>query len=211
MAAAGPEVAGAVSGPVELLERSLAWVRPVLAAVPGHPGATPTPCAGWDLTALLTHLVDGFTAFTEAASGWVRPPPPASTPAGSTADVPAVGAAAVPADPGLLARRLLDLGCTVLGSWTSTNASTCRIGPARLPASALLEVAALEISVHGWDLAQVCAPDRHLPAELAAALLPVAVHYVTPGDRPGRFAPVVEVARRDPAALLLAHLGRRPA
>ena len=77
-----------------------------------------------------------------------------------------------------------------------------------MPADALLEAAALEIAVHGWDLSRVTAPSRKLPAVLAAALLPVALRRVGPGDRPTWFGPIVHGSRRDPAAILLNHLGR---
>lgn len=180
--------------PLELMERALAWIRPALLAVPGHDPATATPCRSWDLADLLAHLLDGFTAFAEAATGRVQPP----------------GADAGPRDPAVLAGRLLDLSGVLLGGWTSTGARDCRLDDRLLPAETVLQLAGLEIAVHGWDLAQVTGPERRLPAELAAALLPVAYRRVGAADRQGRFAPPVEPAGRDPSSLLLAHLGRRP-
>ncbi len=190
----GPGLAPTLARPLELVERSLAWTLPALAAVPGHSGAEPTPCAQWDLTALLVHMVDGFTAFVEGSARWLMPAEPGT----------------LPPDAGLLSRRLLDLGCAILSGWTTADGRDCRLGLLNLPAGTLLEVAALEIAVHGWDVSRVCAPDRQMPPALAAALFPVALRHVAPSDRPVRFGPVVESARRDPAALLLAHLGRRP-
>jgi uncharacterized protein (TIGR03086 family) len=191
MSAASAAPAAIADRPMELMERSIAYARGVLRTVPGHAPQEPTPCRDWDLADLLSHLVDGLTAFAQAAAGVV----------------PAEPRTALPRDPALLAGHLLDLGCGVLGGWLE-NDDECLLGLLPLPADVLLEAAALEIAVHGWDVAQVCAPHRDLPPALAAALLPAALRHVSPADRPHRFDAVRPVARRDPAALLLAHCGR---
>ncbi|MFN8194105.1 MAG: maleylpyruvate isomerase family mycothiol-dependent enzyme [Nocardioidaceae bacterium] len=191
----GAEPAGSsatLDRPLELLERALAFTRPVLVRVAGHDAGEPTPCAPWDLGDLLSHMVDGFTAFLQGAAGLVSP----------------YDAPALPRDPALLAGHLRDLGCGVLGDWATTSRRETLLGLVPLPTDRLLEVAALEIAVHGWDLSRVCASDHVLPPELAAGLLPLAVRRVGPLDRPGRFGPVLEPVRRDPASLLLAQLGR---
>lgn len=177
--------------PLELMERSIGYARGVLRTVPGHAPQEPTPCRDWDLADLLAHMVDGLTAFVQAAAGVV----------------PAEPRTGLPRDPALLAGHLLDLGCGVLGGWVESD-DGCLLGSLPLPAEVLLEAAALEIAVHGWDVAQVCAPHRVLPPTLAAALLPAALRHVSPADRPARFGAVRPVVRRDPAALLLAHCGR---
>lgn len=192
MHAAEPAGSPTLTRPLEVLERALAYAGPVLARVPGHAASEATPCAAWDLGDLLTHMVDGFTAFLQGAAGLV---PPYRSPM-------------LPRDPALLAGHLCDLGCGLLGDWTSTNRRECLLGPMPLPAEAVLEVAALEVAVHAWDLSRVCAPELDLPSELAAALLPVACRHVADEDRPARFGPVVEGLRRDPLSLLLGRLGR---
>lgn len=165
----------------------------MLARVPGHSAVDVTPCAAWDLGDLIVHMVAGFTAFLQAAAGIVAPH-----------DAPSL-----PRDPTLLAWHLRDLGCSLLGEWAGEGRRRdCLLGLMPLPSSLLLEVAALEVAVHEWDLSRVCAPDHALPAELAAALLPVACRHVGPADRPGRFGPVVERSGCNPASLLLGHLGR---
>ena len=103
MTAASAAHAAPAERPLELVERSLAYARGVLVAVPGHPADLATPCADWDLGDLLAHMVDGFTAFVQAAAGVVSPEPPAG----------------LPREPALLAGHLLDLGCGVLGEWAS--------------------------------------------------------------------------------------------
>ena len=52
---------------------------------------------------------------------------------------------------------------------------------------------ALEITVHGWDIAVACGSHRPVPPGLAAVLLPIAPLFITPGTRAGLFADPVPV------------------
>src|SRR3546814_6019648 len=97
-----------------------------------------TPCADWDLAALLAHMSDGLDAFTEASRGHIDITP---APRGDTT----LG-------------QLREKACTLLGAWTSPAAISARLGALVLDSGLLLRVGALEITVHGWDVGQ--APDR---------------------------------------------------
>jgi hypothetical protein len=78
-----------------------------------------------------------------------------------------------------------------------------------MTAPLLVATAALEITVHGWDVARALDLDHPVPPELAEALLPVAVLVVDPADRGVRFAPALRApAYAASAERLLAHLGR---
>ncbi|MFE7276387.1 hypothetical protein [Streptomyces sp. NPDC057623] len=69
---------------------------------------------------------------------------------------------------------------------------------------------AVEIAVHGWDVAQAGGRPRTIPVALAADLLAVGRRVVAEEDRGVRFAAPVEVPARARAdVLLLAFLGRR--
>ena len=179
---------------LELLDRSLGWTRSVLADVRDDLAGAPTPCTGWTLLDLLRHMVDSLSALAEAATG-------------------SVALAATPVDrsagPEALARSLGDLGCAVLGGWVHASASPVDLGAGPLRRAVLTEVGALEVAVHGWDLARSVGSAAVLPPVLAAGLLPIAARRVGPADRPGTFGPVVEPSGSDPVTLLLAHLGRR--
>lgn len=71
-------------------------------------------------------------------------------------------------------------------------------------------VGALEITVHGWDVAWACGMDRPIPAPLAGELLVLAAEVVAAEDRPGRFAaPVEPGVDAAPGERLVAFLGRR--
>jgi len=179
---------------LELLERALGWTRVALLDVRDDLAGAATPCADWTLLDLLHHMVDSLSALAEGATG-------------------SVGLAATPVDraagPEALARSLSALCCAVLGGWLRAGARPVVLGTEPLARTVLTEVGALEVAVHGWDVARSCGSAASLPPMLAAALLPIAARRVGPGDRPGSFGPVVEPAGSDPVDLLLAHLGRR--
>lgn len=175
---------------VELLDRSLAYTRVALAQVTPTSLARPTPCTRWDLASLLAHMDDALDAFLEAAGGSVAvervlPQPP----------VPVVGA-------------LRDKACTLLGVWSAAGEAgrgSIDVGGVPVDAALVMGAAALEITVHGWDVAAALGLDHPVPAALAEALLPVA-HDVAPL---GHFAaPLPSDPDADPGSRLLAVVGR---
>ncbi len=181
----------ASTSPVELLARSIGWTRSALEVAASTDPQTPTPCRDWDLDQLLGHMSDGLDAFTEASRGMV--------------DV----------TPRILARDpvadLCTKACALLEAWTSSSADSVQVHDLDLSADVLLHAAAVEITVHGWDVARACGLDEPLPADLAAALIPAAMLLVARADRSGRFDPPLPGKYDDPADVLLSHLGRSPA
>jgi hypothetical protein len=102
-----------------------------------------------------------------------------------------------------------------VGNWAAWEATgpglpaQVGLGEARLARETLGAVGALEIALHGWDVAQACGVDRPIPPGLALDLWPVAVEHIAEEDRPHRFGPVVAVPERvGPATRLLAYAGR---
>jgi len=180
---------GALAGAVELLERSLGYTRVMLADVGPHNLTAPTPCAGWDLRRLLAHMDDALDAFTEAAAGRVE-------------------IAAVPPAQDRV-ESLRDKACALLGAWTEARPASVVVGEAELDAPVLVATAALEIAVHGWDVAQATGRGTPIPADLALSLLAVAEQIVAPTDRGVRFAAPGPVSTSTvPSDILLAYLGR---
>jgi uncharacterized protein (TIGR03086 family) len=179
---------------LELLERALSWTRLVLVDVRDDLARAPTPCTGWNLLDLLRHMVDSMSALAEGATGSVAL---TTTPVDRSAG------------PEALAETLRDLGCALLGAWVHAGADPVALGARPLGRGVVTEVGALEVAVHGWDVARSCRSTADLPPMLAAGLLPVAARRIGPGDRPGSFGPMLEPAGSDPVSLLLAHLGRR--
>ena len=180
---------GALEGAVELLERSLGYTRVVLADVRPDNLDAATPCSGWDLRRLLAHMDDALDAFTEAAAGHVEVAP--VRPTDQRVD------------------SLRDKACALLGAWTEARPASVDIGNRVVEAPVLVATAALEITVHGWDVAQATGRRTPIPADLARGLLPVAEQVIGPPDRRGRFAaPRVDNTSTIPSDILLAFVGR---
>ncbi|MCW2844153.1 MAG: hypothetical protein JWN22_2069, partial [Nocardioides sp.] len=174
---------------VELLDRSLGYTRVVLADVTDHQLDHPTPCAGWSLKDLLRHMEDALDAFTEAAGGVVEVPGPGPATTGGGA--------------------LQEKACALLGAWSRAEPTAVAVGDLELASPVLVAAAALEITVHGWDVGQATGHGGRIPEDLARDLLPVAGRLVDPADRGVRFARPRPTAAEAPYdARLLAFLGR---
>jgi uncharacterized protein (TIGR03086 family) len=187
-------VSAALEGAVELLDRSLAYTRVMLADVRPDILDRPTPCAGWTLAHLLAHMEDALDAFTEAAAGRVEvdPVPETST----------------------RAEALREKACALLGAWTAARPTSelVEIGDLGLDAPLLVATAALEITVHGWDVGQATGRRTRIPDDLARGLLTVAQHVIDPVDRGPRFAsPRPTRPEASPDVRLLSWTGRAPA
>lgn len=189
----------ALTGAVELLDRSLGYTRVVLAGVRDHHLDLPTPCQGWLLRDLLDHMDDSLDAFLEAALGHID----------LDTDHPA------PAE--VRVERLQAKACLLLGAWARPDpVAGVAIGGADLAGDVLVTMASLEITVHGWDVARAIGVPTPVPAALATELHKVARLVVGTVDRGRRFAPPVldgvEVEGRGASdgEALLRWLGRRP-
>ena len=193
-ASSGPPEPSRPAGP-ELLERAVAYARTSLQLVAHADLTAPTPCARWDLLALLRHMNDALAAFTEAAAvGYVDLVPVRGT------------------DPGAeLVDRLKGRACALLAAWAHHPGTTpVAVAERPLRSDLLAAAGALEIAVHGWDVARACGVHRPLPPPLALELLDLVPLFVRDGDRPHRFADPVDVPpHASPGTRLLAALGRR--
>ena len=189
-----------VEAGTELLERAVSYTRASLSVVTADDLERSTPCREWRLVELLRHMDDSLQALHEAgATGQVRLPPDLE---------PAVG------ESGLrVVESLRRRACALLGAWSLRHAEEqVVVSGGVLPASLVALTGALEIAVHGWDVARACGVDRPLPDELARALLAVAPSLISAEDRGQRFAPAVPVAAGASASSrLLAHTGRQTA
>ena len=178
----------ALASAVELLERSLGYTRVTLVGVTEARLWAPTPCRDWTLRDLLAHMDDSLDAFTEAAGGSV-----------ALTRGPAAHRAAV----------LQQKACALLGLWSGQGPPGVRVGGVDLATDLLVATAALEIAVHGWDVAQATGARTPIPDELARHLLPVAHRVVSDTDRGIRFAEALPDPVEAPADVRLrAFLGR---
>ena len=176
---------------IELLDRALGYTRGVLADLDDDAPALSrrTPCRGWDLGELLAHMEDALDAFAEGAGGAVSLEP----------RIPVIART----------EALRQKACALLGAWSSGRPERVTIGDQVAPTSVVAAAAALEITVHGWDVAQSTGRATPIPEDLAASLLSVADALVSPLDRGPLFAPVLDVPDDSSAEVhLLAFLGR---
>jgi uncharacterized protein (TIGR03086 family) len=182
---------------VGLLERAVDYALGSLDAVSADDLGRPTPCAEWDLRALLDHLNDSLLALHEAAAlGQVYPD------IGDYAAGPSVDPVAV----------LRDRATRLVGAWTPpAPRREVAFGDLSLTTAIVTTTGALEVAVHGWDVARACDTDRTIPAGLADDILDVVPVLVAADDRPDRFAAAVEPPFGAAAGdRLVAFLGRHP-
>jgi uncharacterized protein (TIGR03086 family) len=189
---------------VELLERAMGYTLGCLQLVTPEAMSRPTPCVAWDLRALLRHMSESLLTLHEAiARGQV-----VLDPAEERAE-PVDGRADLVDDP---VSALRDLGCRMIGSWTRAGPpDRIEVADRVLPAPLVAATGAVEVAVHGWDVARACGRDRPVPPALAAELLGLCRVLVHEADRPGRFArPVPVSASAPPSDRLIAFTGRLP-
>jgi uncharacterized protein (TIGR03086 family) len=126
----------------------------------------------------------------------------------ATGEVPLT---AGPVGPDVVA-SLRQTGCSLLGRWSALRGDqSISVGGRTLPASVVAVTGALEVAVHGWDVARACGVRAPLPPGLADELLRHARWLIAAEDRGVRFGwPVATPAGCPPGDRLLALTGRQP-
>jgi uncharacterized protein (TIGR03086 family) len=182
-----------VADGVGLLERAIGYALGAVHAVEPAELTLPTPCRGWNLRMLLRHVSESFAALQEAVDGRVALGPDGRPRTDDPASDFRVGAV------------------RLLGSWTHVpdDDRMILVGGCEVATSVVTAAGALEVAVHGWDIVTARGRHRPIPEALAIELLPVSRQLVT--ERAGLFDPPVPMDESvDPAARLLAYLGRTP-
>jgi len=176
-----------------LLERAVAYALGNVAVVTPDLLARPTPCRAWDLRMLLWHSCESLAALGEGfADGFVA--------------LAAAHDNALRTGP---AEVFTARACLLLHTWSRVTRPDILVAGRRLTVSVVAAAGALEIAVHGWDVAEACGQQRPVPAALALSLLEIAPLLVSGADREPLFAAEVAVAREASASdKLTAFLGR---
>ena len=183
----------------QLLEPSIGYALGAVLAVTPELLPRPTPCPEWDLRMLLRHASESLAALGEGLE------------TGRVDLYPAAEDGALAADP---ARAFRDRARRLLDARTSPGRQRQVIEVAGCPlaASVMAATAALEITVHGWDISRACGQRQPIPHALAAGLLAIAPVLVPRSGRHPLFAaPVTTTATAGPSDRLAAFLGRTPA
>lgn len=161
--------------------------------------AGPTPCADWDVRALLAHTLASSELFASTIDGGS---PPSSAAMG--------GDAAGLGDPAAATAATLHRS---RAAWTSlTDLEQVLATPfGEMPARQLAAIATFSAVVHGWDLAAALGAPREIPARLLDVVRPVADVVVPILGPAGAFSdpdPVADDAT--PTEVFIASLGRDP-
>ena len=200
-------------GAMALLAGAVSYALSVCGLVAPGELALPTPCAEWDLGLLLAHLSASMADLEAAIStGYLD--------LGLDPREPALHDRAC--DPVELIRdRAAGLLCAVYGY--AGPERFVAVGGLPVPAGLVACTGAVEIAVHGWDVAAARGPGgcgrsdpespktpiAPIPAALATRMLRVCPLLVA--GREGLFALPVEVpAQASPGDRLIGYLGRRP-
>jgi uncharacterized protein (TIGR03086 family) len=184
----------AAAGGFGLLERAIGYALAAVDTITPQALSRPTPCAGWDLRMLIDHVNDSLDTLREGVeSGCVG----ASRPVAET----------VP-DPVTMLRYRAG---RLLGAWPRHDSRPILIAGRPMPAWIVAATGAIEIAVHGWDIAQAGDSAKPIPGELAMDLLEICPLVVTDDTRYQVFAaPVAVPPRACPGDQLVALLGRTP-
>jgi uncharacterized protein (TIGR03086 family) len=120
--------------------------------------AGPTPCADWDLRTLLRHFVGTSGAFVRAGQTKALDP---DDPWGSNAML----------DERNWADQLAGQVEAMSKAWSQPGAWTGTVKGAQMPASAVGELALIEVLLHGWDVARATGQSLSVSEQLGAELL----------------------------------------
>jgi uncharacterized protein (TIGR03086 family) len=201
-----------VTGGVALLERAMGYTLGSLLLVTPESMSRATPCDDWDLRALLAHMNESLCTLHEAVAFGHVDLDATSDPGGLSADQ-----ANPHADYGDPARdpvaTLRNRACAMVGAWANArDPGHIAIADRPLSAGIVAAAGAVEVAVHGWDVARACGRDSPVPSALAGELLDLCQVLVRDADRPTRFAAPIDLSRglASPSDRLVAYLGRRP-
>lgn len=173
----------------------------ILGAAAAAPLDAPTPCDGWDLRALVNHLL--YWAPVLAAAGRREPASPA---AASEDDADLV----IGDWPAVLAAAQKDL-VAVWGDPAAWEGTASMGGAPELPAPMVGAMVLGELVVHGWDLARTAGRHPTWPDEVVAATYREMAAMADQGRAMGVFGPAVAVpADAPPLQRLLGLAGRSP-
>jgi uncharacterized protein (TIGR03086 family) len=179
------------------LEQAMSISRGILAAVSPDQLATATPCASWDVSALINHMVGGQYFFATNMTG---------TPASGEAPDFAAGDYVAAFDEG-------SAQCLAAFSADGAMDQIVTLPFGQFPGSAFIGLAITDTLQHAWDLAKATGQDTNLAPDLSAGVLAQARQAIPDTfrgpDGKAPFGPATEApADASPSDQLAAFLGR---
>ncbi len=188
--------------PVEQLGRAVRQMSDIIGALKPDQAALPTPCRSWDVTDLVSHLLDDLRQFTVRATGGT---PDRTAPTVRVTDH---------------WQQAFDAGAdALLAAWRRAGDLTGTLevpGMGELPARFPVDQQSAEFAVHAWDLAVATGLPTDLDERTGRAALAWAQAALRPQfrgeERDGHaFGPEVPTTPDAPLYdRLAAFFGRRP-
>ena len=180
---------------IAMYERALDGATRLVGSLQGDDFGKPTPCEGWDVTALVTHMIGTNRRFATALAG--------------------DQAAAAPAADDDLAATYAASAKEGREAWRTPGAldRTVRLPSGEVPATTGIGMIFVDQLIHTWDLSKAIGRGEPLPDDLAAKALEVSKARMTPDRRgPGKpYGPEIACAADAPIQdRLAAFLGRQP-
>ena len=151
----------------EALEQAIESTRGVLKAVSKEQLGDDTPCAAWNVSALINHIVGGLSFFEAGVKG--ERPAEGETDFSSTDFVSAYDEAA---------RR-----CIAAFQADGVMEKMLTLPFGQMPGAAFAGLAATDNFQHGWDLAKATGQNTDLAPELAERLLIGSKQAISPAFR----------------------------
>ncbi len=160
------------SDPIQIYDTATRGARSIIAGVKPDQMNLPTPCADWDVAALIDHMVRAQTGSASTVSG-------SQVAAGATPlesfDVAVSAALTALKSPGGLDKKVQG-----------------RQG--EVPAAQVMSGACMDVTVHTWDLAKATGQDTRLDPAVVEFIMPIVEGIAQRGPGPAFAAP------KDPAA-----------
>ncbi len=175
------------TNPLDLYEQASSWTLSKVRGAAAHLDAS-TPCDGWEVRDLLSHMLETQRYFVDAALG-KEASPPGPQPTDELSDDP-IGD--------------FERGRTETIRTFGQDGVIERTGPS-------LGIAFSDQLLHGWDLAKATGQDTTMPTGLPEAAYELVHGAFTEDQRTGVFKPEVAIdGHASPQDRLLAFTGRAP-
>lgn len=175
--------------PIVAAEAALAVLQPVLRNLTAADRPKPTPCTDFTCHDVAEHLMASLAQLGAMAGGAVTDP-----------------------ETGSLENRVSVMAGEAIDAWRQVDLDGTVPGPGGrpMPAAFLAGVLPLELTLHGWDLAQGSGQQLHISEELVGYLRGLA-EQIVPGGRGSSFAEEVTPDEgAPPIDRLAAFAGRSP-
>jgi uncharacterized protein (TIGR03086 family) len=183
---------------VTRLQAGIDHARPIIAATTHHDYGRPTPCDAWTVRELINHMLGALTMFRDVAVEGVADP--------------AVFAQDLIGDNALASFNRVSV--EAVAGWQANGRmdGTAKLPWGEFPALFALQFPAMDMLVHGWDLARAVGQQHQWEDEMVLDNLTFAQSTLASAEiRAGFYDPPVDVADDAPAVdRLVAFLGRHP-